>query len=499
MSDPASAARFQRASALEEKRRKLDELKKKREVRGTDTARIQATQTTTNLDEYIDDLLKDSSGSTTAATSAAAAVTNVDTIDGKQVSDGATPNEYPNENGTSFTAVSSTTITATSTTSSTATNVVEQLRKQIEVFSISTQTEDELLDDADPIIEENDELEPKKKKSTQESHSTNSDTDNSNSNANNTNNIQPTQQQHTVTVPPKVLSVQEVEREVTKPPFSLFLNTASKKVERMLVASTTTNSMATAFVDPPPLQHQEQNYNDDILLADYVTESMDIDRKKEQQLLLRNTDSHHMLDTKFVSSKVIYECPKWTTHRDVTDLDWSPIHRELLLSTYYSINSAVTLSTSTNMESSNISNAHTAATVLSSSSLTPRSGELLSDGLALIWSPMLPNRPEHVFTCGTPVMCGKFHPTDPTLIIGGCYSGQLVIWDIRSGRLPVQKSSIPTVVATSTSSSSSSTNAPPLKGHHAHSIGSMEVLDGGVSSFVTRHFANVVFILLFCE
>jgi dynein intermediate chain len=473
MSDPAAAARFQRASALEEKRRKLDELKKKREVRGADTARIQATQATTNLDEYIDDLLKDSSGSVTSA-----AVTVVATVENEGQSqihrDSA---RDPNENGTSSTAVpvpTSSTFTTTSTTTSTsATSTtdstgVEHLRKQIEVFSISTQTEDELLED------ENDDSEAKRKndedaqnkakaaatEATSDSQS--KTTDNSKHDA----------------VEPKILSIQEVEREVTKQPFSLFLNTASKKVERMLVATSLATSTSSTQLSPT-----------DMILADYVTESIDIDRHREQQLHLMNTDGgiHTTLDTKFVQSKVIYECPKWTNHRDVTDLDWSPIHRELLLSTYYSINSALPSSTAstTNLESGNVvgtrSNHTNAAFVSSSSSLTPRSGELLSDGLALIWSPMLPHRPEHVFTCGTPVMCGKFHPTDPTLIIGGCYSGQLVIWDIRSGRLPVQKSAIPTGT-TSLSSSSSTANQPPMmKGHHAHSIGSMEILDGGVS------------------
>ena len=211
------------------------------------------------------------------------------------------------------------------------------------------------------------------------------------------------------------------------------------------------------------------------MLADYVTESIDMDRNRDQ--FHSSLSMNSTTDTKFVQSKIIYECPNWTNHRDVTDLDWSPIHRELLLSTYYSINSALTSSTNWETGIATGTRTNTNATVISSSSMTPRSsGELLSDGLALIWSPMLPNRPEHVFTCGTPVMCGKFHPTDPTLIIGGCYSGQLVIWDIRSGRLPVQKSSIPTVT-----SSSSSGNQIPLKGHHAHSIGSMEILDGGVS------------------
>mmetsp|Transcript_15047 Transcript_15047/g.24924 ORF Transcript_15047/g.24924 Transcript_15047/m.24924 type:complete len:333 (+) Transcript_15047:985-1983(+) len=75
-----------------------------------------------------------------------------------------------------------------------------------------------------------------------------------------------------------------------------------------------------------------------------------------------------------------------------------------------------------------------------SSSLAPRSGELQADGLVLVWNLAMPSRPEHIFTCGSPVLAAKFHPTEAPLVIGGCQSGQLVIWDVRAGRLPVQRS-----------------------------------------------------------
>ena len=81
----------------------------------------------------------------------------------------------------------------------------------------------------------------------------------------------------------------------------------------------------------------------------------------------------------------------------------------------------------------------------------------------------MPTRPEHIFTCGSPVTCGRFHPTEPTLILGGCESGQLVVWDTRAGRLPVQKSALTSVLGASS------------KGH-VYPIGSMEVIEGGVSA-----------------
>ena len=480
MSDPGVA---QRASALEEKRRKLEELKKRREVRGADTARIQATQATTSLEDYIDDLLKgDSSGIGGTATGSTTAGTTTTTVTAGEGNDtAADPTaSLRHETGTSTPVLSTAASVATTNNSTTASNLtVEALRKQIEAFSISTQTDDELFS------VENDENEQTKTNEPQEPTTNSKDNEKNNATTASNAEMETTRNDATGSLIPKVLSLQEVEREVTKQPFSLFLNTASKKVERLLGAASSSTLIATTTTTTA---------TDEFIMADYVAESMHIDHHNNinKKDLLQNSD----VQTKFVSSKFIYECPKWTNHRDVTDLDWSPIHKELLLSTYHNINSVIHSSGAapTSTASTLVMDGTRSTTKIDqslSSSLTPRSGELLSDGLALIWSPMLPNRPEHVFTCGSPVMCGKFHPTDPTLVIGGCYSGQLVIWDIRSGRLPVQKSSIPTVSSTSTSSSGNANQLSLMKGHHAHSIGSMEVLDGGVSiSFlflVVRH------------
>jgi len=101
-----------------------------------------------------------------------------------------------------------------------------------------------------------------------------------------------------------------------------------------------------------------------------------------------------------------------------------------------------------------------------SDSLAPRRAELQSDGLALVWNLAMPNRPEHVFTSGSPVTSTRFHPSESPLIIGGCQSGQVVVWDVRAGRMPVQKSSLTT---TSTGNS---------KGH-THPICAMEIIEGG--------------------
>ena len=51
-----------------------------------------------------------------------------------------------------------------------------------------------------------------------------------------------------------------------------------------------------------------------------------------------------------------------------------------------------------------------------------------SDGLVLVWNLAVKGRPEFVFTCQSPVLTVQFHRNDPHLVIGGTYSGQIVMW-----------------------------------------------------------------------
>ncbi len=56
---------------------------------------------------------------------------------------------------------------------------------------------------------------------------------------------------------------------------------------------------------------------------------------------------------------------------------------------------------------------------------------------------ILSDAPEFVFTASSPVLTARFHPDDPHLIIGGCYSGQIVLWDTRvATHRPTMRSSI---------------------------------------------------------
>lgn len=400
-----SAARAQRATALEEKRRRLEELKARRSQRGEASAAVSAkVASSSNLDEYIDDLLKQP-GATPAASAAAATPAAA-----AAPQPAATPQTAAGD--------ASNNVIAEKAAAPAAPAVPV---KKVETFTVSTQTEQEDFPEQ-PAPEQDDEAGDEDGKPA----------DGSDQDAKKEAGAETLEEGED----PKILSPEELKTEISSKPFSDFLNTASKKVERVL--------------GTPQLAD---------LLVDYVGEMDGVKRNESKGL---NDGSVYL------ASRQLYECQKWTANRDVTDLHWSPLHRELMLSTYDMPMSA--LSTSQLSKGSAAVSA-VSPTDTSSSSLTPRNtGELQSDGLALVWSLAMPGRPEHIFTCGSPVLTGRFHPTEAPLVIGGCQSGQLVVWDIRAGRLPVQRSSLTTVTSGS-------------KGH-SHPICSMEFIEGG-SGLVT--------------
>ena len=384
----ADEARSQRAAALEEKKRRLEELKSRRNRRDTEPAAVKASSA--NLDEYIDGLLK-----TTAP------ATDVEQPKPAEADAPELVSEIPSTNGEATTTDASTTSNNVIAVSAPPPPV-----KKVETFAIATQTEE---DDFPPGSEQDEEETPEVNEKQAETVDASEGKE---------------AEDEQIAVP-KILTAEETEEQVSSEPFSSFLNTASKKVERML---------GTAVLAD--------------LLVNYVGETDGIE----------STDKPAD-GTRFVSAREVYECAKWTGTRDVTDMDWSPLHRELMLSSYH-------------MPSSHASSLGSAAlSAVSpddtpSASLAPRSGELQSDGLALVWSLAMPSRPEHIFTCGSPVLAARFHPTEAPLVIGGCQSGQLVIWDVRAGRLPVQRSSMTTMANS--------------KGH-SHPICAMEIVEGGVS------------------
>jgi len=98
---------------------------------------------------------------------------------------------------------------------------------------------------------------------------------------------------------------------------------------------------------------------------------------------------------------------RWSKSRCVTSLDWSPQYPELLLASYHS----------------SIDSAHD------------------PDGVCLIWNTKFKKTtPEYIFHCQSTVLAATFAKFHPNLILGGTYSGQVVLWDNRvQKRTPIQR------------------------------------------------------------
>uniref|UniRef100_A0A8C9X4T5 Dynein cytoplasmic 1 intermediate chain 2 n=1 Tax=Sander lucioperca TaxID=283035 RepID=A0A8C9X4T5_SANLU len=98
---------------------------------------------------------------------------------------------------------------------------------------------------------------------------------------------------------------------------------------------------------------------------------------------------------------------RWSKHRVVTCLDWSLQYPELLVASYNNNEDA------------------------------PHE----PDGVALVWNMKYKKAtPEYVFHCQSAVLSAAFAKFHPNVVVGGTYSGQIVLWDNRSNkRTPVQR------------------------------------------------------------
>ncbi|CAH8658553.1 unnamed protein product [Schistosoma margrebowiei] len=107
---------------------------------------------------------------------------------------------------------------------------------------------------------------------------------------------------------------------------------------------------------------------------------------------------------------------RWSRTRLVTALDWSPFFPELLLGAYHANDEA------------------------------PHD----PDGVCLVWNlKFQKTSPEYIFHCQSSVTSATFATYHPNLIIGGTYSGQIVLWDNRSAkRTPVQRTPLSAIAHT---------------------------------------------------
>ncbi|KAL2414745.1 Cytoplasmic dynein 1 intermediate chain 2 [Exophiala dermatitidis] len=182
--------------------------------------------------------------------------------------------------------------------------------------------------------------------------------------------------------PLRNLTNNELNAVVSSPDFVAFVERSSKVIERAL--------------------DMDDEYD---LLADYTrTSTLDDDDEDDTNNPYSRTGkkAHSLRESLQLFSD------RYTRRRIVSDIQFSPHFNELLLSSY----------------TKNPSAPHEPA------------------GLVLLWNTHAPSRPEYTFTASSDVLSARFSPFHPNLVIGGCYSGQVCLWDTRvSGRTgqPVQK------------------------------------------------------------
>ncbi|MCJ1391879.1 hypothetical protein MMC18_004746 [Xylographa bjoerkii] len=118
---------------------------------------------------------------------------------------------------------------------------------------------------------------------------------------------------------------------------------------------------------------------------------------------------------------------RWSKKRMISDINFSPKFPELLLASY------------------------------TKNPAAPQD----PSGLVLVWNLHLHSRPEYTFHSTSDILTAKFSPFHPSLILGGSYSGQVLLWDTRSrSSLPVQKTPLTGASA----------------GGHAHPIYSIDIV-----------------------
>ncbi|KAI0136391.1 WD40-repeat-containing domain protein [Xylariales sp. AK1849] len=140
----------------------------------------------------------------------------------------------------------------------------------------------------------------------------------------------------------------------------------------------------------------DQEYD---ILTDYSLQVNDIEDDEEQA---GNTAGKGRRRVKEV---VQFYDERWSKKRMVSSIDFSPKFPELLLTSY----------------TKNPSAPHD------------------PDGIVLVWNAHLHDRPEFVFHAQSDILTAKFSPFHPNLIIGGTYSGQVLLWDTRAKSAAVQK------------------------------------------------------------
>ncbi|EQC30847.1 hypothetical protein SDRG_11329 [Saprolegnia diclina VS20] len=154
--------------------------------------------------------------------------------------------------------------------------------------------------------------------------------------------------------------------------------------------------------------------------------AFDVMRDYSQDDDVSMVDVDHPMTASKCKQLFVYRDTKWTKGRAVTDIDISPFYNELCL-VAYNARGYLEDDMDTSPVEWNVQDAMAEA-----------------EGVVLLWSSNMPTHPEYKFTCNSQVMSACFNPFDRHVLMGGTYSGQVVLWDTRAKNTPVQKTTLST-------------------------------------------------------
>lgn len=203
----------------------------------------------------------------------------------------------------------------------------------------------------------------------------------------------PTQPLASGNYPSRELTGEEVEAVTRSEEFVDFLEQSTKVIERAL---------------------DQETYD---ILTDYALQGKDHDDDDNESGNTGGRGAHRIKEiAQFFDER-------WSKKRMISCIDFSPKFSELLLASY------------------------------TKNPTAPHE----PDGLVQVWNTHMHDRPEYIFTAQSDILTAKFSPYHPNLIVGGSYSGQVLLWDTRAKSAPVQKT--------------------PLTGYgHAHPIYSVDIV-----------------------
>jgi dynein intermediate chain, cytosolic len=153
-------------------------------------------------------------------------------------------------------------------------------------------------------------------------------------------------------------------------------------------------------------EEEIENASERILRSNEISEFLEKSTRLVERALGQENPSLQIKAENELKHMMTLYSDEYSNERCISSLQWSPRYNELLLASYISVSRSVTSE---------------------------------NRGLVCLWSLTLKSRPEYVLECQSSVTASTFNKFDHNLVISGTYSGQIVVWDLRTKSHPIQR------------------------------------------------------------